>query len=185
MNASFQNMNNSGVSFEFFPLLTHPGATAVHVRRLITVSWLMMGEGFPIIEDVEGASNDPDLLRRLRLLLGDLLAQLDAELGSGVEVISDHRLAVAAEYGLSRVADWDGPSFVAALQLEKVTAQAGDITYLQELWRVILEAYPITLINPLNPESQSGVLKALRNWSKLCDAAGIDSAFLASMMKDV
>jgi len=167
----------------FFPNLDLPSVQETQVRRLVELSWLLMGEGFPILEDIEGAAGDPDLLACLRISLAEFLAELDQRL-TGADIAADHRLAVALERGTTEIRDWSGAEFAEAMGL---TAPADPtlIPKLQALWAALLADYPIELVDPLQPDTQGKVLRALRDWTKLCDAAGVDTEFLKEMMKAV
>lgn len=168
----------------FFPGLDQPAAPQILARRVVAVSWLLMGEGFPIIEDIEGAGNDSDLLYRLRLLLTELLAEVEIELG-GADLPGEHRLAMAVEYGFSRVAGWSGRDLVQGLHLASLAADAAAIDHLRGFWSRLIAAYPLALVDPLDPGNQGAVLRCLRDWSALCTAVGVDTGFLKDMMRAV
>jgi hypothetical protein len=170
---------------QFFPRLGLPRQAGSHVEQLVEVAWLLMAEGYPIIEDVEGAVQEPALMSSLKLVFAEFLADIDLRLAGIEGQKAPHGLALALEHGTSCIAVLSGTEFVQLLGLADDQPPEVERDRLMRLWNRILADFPIRLTDPLQPENQGTVLRTLRTWSKLCSASGVDQGFLVKMMKEV
>ncbi|MEV0174399.1 DUF6031 family protein [Streptomyces sp. NPDC050803] len=159
-----------------------PAAQAVEAWA--TAAWLLAVEGRAYLEDLEGGADQPLLRRAVRIKLLELLYDIDTRLAGAVPVAEEHQLALALEYGLHDLAGLDGD------RLAEVFALAADDEgdtgdgLVPQLWERLCAAFPGELPDPLQASGQREILRALRNWSKLCTAAGTDAAFLEPFLKD-
>lgn len=156
-----------------------------HIRKLVEIAWLVMAEGHPIIEDMDGAIESPDLMQSLKIVFAEFLADLDQRLSGSGGISGAHQLAVAAEHGTSGLARLDGNAFCTLIGLGEALEPAAEHARATAIWTRLLSDFPIALVDPLQPENQGAVLTALRKWTKLCNEAGIESEFLVEMMKAV
>jgi hypothetical protein len=155
------------------------------VRAWVTAAWLLAVEGRAYMEDLEGGADQPQLRQAVRLRLVELLLDTDSLLVGYSEMADGHQLAVALEYGLREVAQLDGARLVRLFALdEEFGADKCTDGAVTELWDRICAEFPGELPNPLVPSGQREILRALRYWSKLCTAAGIDAGFLEPFLKD-
>ncbi|KPI03539.1 hypothetical protein OK074_4906 [Actinobacteria bacterium OK074] len=164
-----------------------PAATAVEAWA--TAAWLLAVEGRAYLEDLEGGTDQPLLRRAVRIKLLELLYDIDTRLAGAVPVAEEHQLALALEYGLHDLAALDGDRLaeVFALATDKDADAAEDESsdgLVPLLWERLCAAFPGELPDPLLASGQREILRALRNWSKLCTAAGTDAAFLEPFLKD-
>jgi hypothetical protein len=155
------------------------------VQAWVTAAWLLAVEGRAYLEDLAGGTDQPQLRQVVRLRLLELLLDIDCRLAGSVPLDEGHRLAVALEYGLHELAELDGADLVGlfALDGEFGAAHEGD-GQVRALWDRICAAFPGRLPDPLLATGQREILQALRLWSALCTAAGIDAAFLEPLLKD-
>ncbi|MCO5056823.1 MAG: DUF6031 family protein [Rhizobiaceae bacterium] len=158
---------------------------AGHVRKLVEIAWLIMAEGHPIIEDMDGAIDSPELMQSLKYVFAEFLADLDQRIAGGHGIASAHHLALAAEHGTTGLARLTGPEFCTLLGLDDALEPAAEHARATALWARLLADFPIALVDPLQPENQGAVLTALRKWTKLCNEAGIEADFLVELMKAV
>lgn len=160
-----------------------PPETAV--RAWATAAWLMSVDGRAYVEDLDGGVEQPQLRQVVKLRLLELLYELDTRL-TGAEPAGDgHLLALSLEYGLSEVCRATGPELAELFTLdEEFGGDDVDDRAVRELWEGLFDAFPGRVPDPLVASGQSEVIRALRNWSKLCSAAGTDAAFLEPFLKD-
>jgi hypothetical protein len=153
-----------------------PAATAL--QGWITAAWLLAVEGRALFEDHEGGERQPELRRAVAARLVELLAQVDLHLRGACPVAEEHLLALALERGAAGVA----PDALLALlgAADPATADA----QLEALWTETLASFPGELPDPLQPNGQGALLRALRQWSRACETAGLDAAFLEPLLKD-
>jgi hypothetical protein len=169
----------------FFPTLSCAAAAPVAARRVVELAWLLMGEGFPILEDLDGSDCDADLADSLKFGFAEFLADLDARLtGVGCNDTT-HQLAAAVEYGPRALCTLDGPGFASLLGLSAIEDHAGTTLRIRGIWDRMLRDFPVALVDPLQSNTQGEVLRRLRAFTKLCEANGVDTAFLIEMMKVV
>ncbi|WP_055480121.1 DUF6031 family protein [Sphaerimonospora mesophila] len=158
-----------------------PGAQAVEAWA--TAAWLLAVEGRAYLEDLEGGADQPLLRRVVRIKLLELLYDIDTRLSGTVTIAEEHRLALALEYGLHDLASLDGESLVEVFALAPDDPDHAD-GLVPQLWERLCAAFPGELPDPLKASGQREILRALRNWSKLCTAAGTEAAFLEPFLKD-
>jgi hypothetical protein len=162
---------------------TMPAGAAV--RTWATVGWLLSVEGRAYIEDVEGGVRQPEMRRLVLLRLLELLAEVDARLGGRHDIVGEHQLALAWEYGLHEVLDADGTAISDLFGLDDPLGSPDEaVTRVVTLWEQLCAAFPGELPDPLVPEGQGQILRALRSWSKLAAATHIDASFLEPFLKD-
>ncbi|MFF8642017.1 DUF6031 family protein [Streptomyces sp. NPDC015345] len=163
-----------------------PAARAVEAWA--TAAWLLAVEGRAYLEDLEGGTDQPQLRRVVRVKLLELLLDIDTRLSGAVPVAEEHQLALALEYGLHDLADLEGPSLIEVFALaddaDHADAAAPGDGEVPRLWERLCAEFPGELPDPLQASGQREILRALRNWSKLCTAAGTDAAFLEPFLKD-
>jgi hypothetical protein len=169
----------------FFPTLSCVSPAPDAARRVVELAWLLMGEGFPILEDLDGADRDADLAESLKFSFAEFLADLDARLTGAACNDTTHELATAVEYGPRALCALDGPDFAALLGLAAVEDHARTTLRIRGIWDRMLRDFPVALVDPLQPNTQGEVLRRLRAFTKLCEANGVDTAFLVEMMKVV
>jgi hypothetical protein len=145
----------------------------------------MAVDGRAFIEDLEGAAEQPELVAVLRWRLAEFFLELDLILQGACPVEDWHHAAIALEHGLSEIADVDGHELVAQCGLGDTGRSAESALELFRFWEGLVAAFPGRLPDPLQPAGQSELLRALRHWSKLCDAVGIPADFLQSLLQDV
>ncbi|CAN7771621.1 DUF6031 family protein [Rhizobium leguminosarum] len=156
-----------------------------YAETVIEIAWLLMGEGFPIIEDIDGAENDHDLSECLKIYFAEFLLDLDQRLQVSMKRLSNHSLPVALEYGTFAIAKMSGEEFSGMLELASGCTPRETQRKLRLIWQRLLSDFPIALPDPMQAENQGAVLRAIRQWSKWCEAAGIDPSFLIPLMKAV
>lgn len=155
------------------------------VRGWATVGWLLSVEGRAYIEDLDGGVEQPEMRRVVLIRLVELLADIDARLAGRDGVPADHQLALAWEYGLHNVLAADGASLAGAFGLDDQLGATGDVvSRVTGLWERLCEFFPGEVPDPLVPAGQGEILRALRTWSKLAVATGIDASFLEPFLKD-
>jgi hypothetical protein len=151
------------------------------VEAWVTAGWLLAVEGRAYLEDLAGGTDQPDLRQAVRLKLLDLLCDVDHRL-TGTDVVGGHQLALALEYGLREVAVLSGGQVVDLFGPDGTDDP--DELRLVAFWAAVCAAFPGELPDPLQPSGQGQILRALRNWSKLCAATGSDAGFLEPLVKD-
>jgi hypothetical protein len=162
---------------------TLPAGAAV--RTWATVGWLLSVEGRAYIEDLAGGVLQPEMRRLVLLRLLELLAEVDARLGGRPDVVAEHQLALAWEYGLHEVLDAGGTAVSALFGLDDPLGAPDEaVTRVVALWERLCAAFPGELPDPLVPEGQAQILRALRSWSKLAAATQTDASFLEPFLKD-
>jgi hypothetical protein len=178
-------MRSPVTEISWFPNLEAglPAPALSHVEAFITTAWKLVIDGRALVEDFEGGAGQPDLVACLRLKLIDLLMELDLELRGVNDMNEDHLLPLALQRGLSEVALLDGPALVAAVGLDADCHEARE--HIDKLWERLLAAFPGELPNPLLSDGQGPLLRALRNWSKLCRLGQVDDAFLTKLVKAI
>lgn len=169
----------------FFPTLSRVAPAKEAARRIVELAWLLMGEGYPILEDMDGAASNADLSDCLKFRFAEFLADLDARLLGATCADATHELATVVEYGPRALCGLDGSSFAALLGLAEIEVHACAARRISAIWERMLTDFPVALVNPLQPNTQGHVLRRLRTFSKLCEANGVDTAFLIDMMKAV
>jgi hypothetical protein len=174
-----------GEGIRFFPWLQSGlvWPAAEHARQLISVAWLIMTEGFAYVEDIQGAGESLDLLEVARLRFTELLLEMDVCFSGAMRLGNIHHLAFAVEYGLTNIADLNGPELVAALALAEPADPPRHQAQVENFFSALVAAFPGDLDNALLPQNQGRVLRALRMWEKLCRAAGTEPAFLSPLMR--
>ncbi|MFC0140323.1 DUF6031 family protein [Erwinia mallotivora] len=155
-----------------------------HAKQLIEVAWLLMAEGYPIIEDLEGAVDNLPLLQSLHLIYADYITEIDQHYCT-TALSATHRLAHAVEHGISGMAELDQQTFIERTGLDGLANNALSPATIVNHWAQIVSQYPLEIIDPLIAINQVKVIRILRTWSKLSDALGIDQAFLKKIMQDI
>lgn len=160
-----------------------PPETAV--RAWATTAWLMSVDGRAYVEDLDGGADQPQLRQVVKLRLLELLSEIDTRLTGAEPAGEGHQLALALEYGLHEVCSASGPELAQLFDLDQeFGGDLADDAGVRDLWNALCEAFPGQIPDPLVASGQSEVLRALRDWSKLCTAAGTDAAFLEPFLKD-
>ncbi|MFJ8332021.1 DUF6031 family protein [Streptomyces sp. NPDC094437] len=155
------------------------------VQAWATVAWLMSVDGRAYVEDLDGGVDQPQLRQIVKLRLLELLSEMDTRLTGAEPAGEGHQLALALEYGLHEVCHASGAELAQLFALdEEFGGEEADESGVRALWEGLCEAFPGTIPDPLVASGQSEVLRALRDWSKLCTAAGTDAAFLEPFLKD-
>jgi hypothetical protein len=172
------------VEVEWFPNIAAGLArpTEPHLRSLITLAWKLAIDGRALIEDMEGALDEPQLMAVLKFKYLELLLDLDLDLGGFSPLGEEHLLPLALERGLCEVARCDGSALA-----ERVLGdpQSTSATSVMSNWNGLLAAFPGEIPNPLLADGQGPLLRSLRNWSKLCRQCGIDEQFLTPLIKAI
>jgi hypothetical protein len=174
------------MDLDFFPDVRAgrglPPETAV--RTWATAAWLLSVDGRAYLEDLDGGAQQPQLRQVVKLGLLELLAEIDTRLTGAEPGPEAHQLALALEYGLRGVCRTSGNELVGIFALdEEFGGDESDDAGVRELWDGVLREFPGQVPDPLRPSGQREVLQALRDWSKLCEAAGCDAAFLEPFLK--
>ncbi len=156
-----------------------------HARRLVEIAWLLMAEGHPIVEDMDGAIGSPELAQSLKLVLAEFLADLDLRISGIDSVRSSHVLALALEHGTAGLGHLSGADFASLLNLAHDDSPQMERARMTTLWRMLLADFPIVLVDPLRAENQGATLTALRQWTRMCKAFDVPSDFLVDLMKAV
>jgi hypothetical protein len=169
----------------WFPNLSAglPAPAASHVETLINVAWKLAIDGRALIEDFEGGAGEPALVDVLKLKLIEFLIEIDLNLRGITSLDEDHLLPLALQRGLSEVALLDGAALVAAIGFDGDLQRPDE--HVSELWDQLLAAFPGQVPNPLLADGQGPLLRALRNWSKLCRLSQVDDAFLTKLIKAI
>lgn len=155
------------------------------VRAWATTAWLMSVDGRAYVEDLDGGADQPQLRQVVKLRLLELLCEIDTRLTGAEPAGEGHQLALALEYGLHEVCSAGGPELAQLFDLDQeFGGDLADDAGVRDLWNALCEAFPGQIPDPLVASGQSEVLRALRDWSKLCTAAGTDAAFLEPFLKD-
>jgi hypothetical protein len=178
-------MRTSATEISWFPNLQAglPAPARSHVEAFIVTAWKLVIDGRALLEDFDGGASQPDLVACLKLKLVDLLMELDLELRGVNNMDDDHLLPLAMQRGLSEVALIDGPGLIAAVGLDADRDEVRE--HVGKLWERLLAAFPGELPNPLLSDGQGPLLRALRNWSKLCRLGQVDDAFLTKLVKAI
>jgi hypothetical protein len=169
----------------WFPNLSAglPAPAASHAEALINAAWKLAVDGRALIEDFEGGADEPALVGVLKLKLIELIIEIDLNLRGVPGLNEDHLLPLALQRGLSEVALLDGAALVAAIDFGADLQRPDE--HIGELWDRLLEAFPGEVPNPLLADGQGPLLRALRNWSKLCRVGQVDDAFLTKLIKAI
>lgn len=155
-------------------------------RDLVDFYWLGVVDLQNVLEDVEGADGRPAYLETLRLRLIELLQQMDGLLtGPAAQRQEGHRLAYALQHGIAFLG-WNAETLRARLLLDG--AMPGYAT-LQECLvtriRAVVHGIPGDVPEAQGSQAQRHMLRAMRDWSALADAAGTDIAFLADRFRQL
>jgi hypothetical protein len=177
----------TGRAVRYFPRLRAglgraPGA---EVQALCVAAFKLAVDGRAFIEDIEGAAEQPELLAVLRWRFADFLGELDLILRGTAPVDDWHHAALALEYGLSEVADLDGPTLASCCGLGDIGQGSESASSILAFWDGLLASFPGQLPDPLKPSGQGELLRALRNWNKLCVATQTPADFLQSLLQEV
>ena len=158
-----------------------------YIESVVTAAWLLMGEGYPIIEDFEGAADcsESELIECLKIHFAEFLCEIEHALGGPTRRDPDHDLAVALEEGLHNVMSLTGTEFSQFLELPLQTEPQVYLANIKAIWKQLIHDFPLAVPDPLTSDGQGAVLRVLRVWSKLCDSMGISSEFLIPLMKAV
>jgi hypothetical protein len=169
----------------WFPNLSAglPSPIATHVEALITAGWTLAIDGRALIEDFEGGAEESSLIDILKLKLIEFLLDIDLILRGVTSIDEEHLLPLALERGLSEVAKLDGAGLVAVVGLDANDDHPNE--RIHDLWNELLAAFPGEVPNPLLADGQGPLLRALRNWSKLCRAADVTDTFLTKLVKAI
>lgn len=164
--------------------LTRP--TAGHLQRLMIVTWHLMMSGRTLVEDAEGAVDTPEYLLLLKLRLAEVIVGIDLLL-RGVEMPDEaHRLAIAAELGLSEVVSLAPDQFWSLMCCDRNEDAGAELAQMSAFWDAILCGFPATLPNPLvGGPGQRDLIQTLRAWSQILDTCGIDGRFLVELYKSL
>jgi hypothetical protein len=155
------------------------------VRAWTTVGWLLSVEVRAYLEDLDGGIGQPEMRRVVLLRMLEQLVDIDARLGGRPEPGGDHLLALAWEYGLRDILDADGDTVADIFGLrDPFGAPEPAVAAVRALVEHLLDRFPGELPDPLVPDGQRQILHALRSWSKLAVAAGLDASFLEPLLKD-
>lgn len=155
------------------------------VEAWATAAWLLAVEGRALVEDLEGGVEQQAMQHVAVVKLLELLADIDVRLSASAPLDEMHLLAVALEHGLSAVLAASGPELIEIFSLADGLA-GGDAgpTRVIELFDRIVDAFPGELPNPLLASGQGPVLRALRAWGKVAEAAEVDASFLEPFLRD-
>lgn len=186
-------MSSTRASLDKAPLLPafHAGLAydaRVAARGWVAAAWLLAVELRAYLEDLDGGVRQSDLRRVVALRIVELLVEVDAQLTGARQPHAPHALALALEHGLQFVADVPGRDLLEILQLDIPLDRAQDdcgVHSVRKFAERLLAEFPGELPNPLQAGGQGEMLRALRAWSKLADAAGVDASFLEPLLKAV
>ncbi len=169
----------------WFPNLSGglPFPADTHVEALVTAAWMLAIDGRALIEDFEGGAEEPFLIDTLKFKLIEFLLDIDLTLRGVTNIDEDHLLPLALERGLSEVARLDGAGLAAAVGLDADDDCPSQ--RIHDLWSELLAAFPAEVPNPLLADGQGPLLRALRNWSKLCRAAEVTETFLTKLIRAI
>jgi len=172
---------------DVLPVLRRPLAREARtaVEAWATVAWLLAVEGRALVEDIEGGVEQPAMQHVAAVKLLELLADVDARLSASAPVAEVHLLAVALEHGMPAVLDATGDELVELFGVAD-GLDGGDPgpDAVTRLFDRIADGFPGDVPNPLLADGQGPVLRALRSWGKLANAAAIDASFLEPFLKD-
>jgi len=152
------------------------------VESGITAAWLLMTELYAYLEDLAGARAQPDAAGLIKVKIAELLVQIDCVLAGLAVPDEPHRLPLLMQYGLGDVAALDGPAAIAVLGLDRLT-DGPEVDRLIAVMTALSQAFPIALVDALQPANQGHLLRFLRSASKACDHVGCDAGFLAPLMR--
>ena len=172
-------MSNDDLKPEVLPRL-HQGAGRIpDLEGWLASSWLLAVELSSLVQDVEGRNIDPSLVEAVKLRMVEVLLQVEERMTGQVETKGIHALPQALESGFREILHLPADAIPAAFSLG-----TPDATRLHRLWRGLLDAFPGELPDTVVASGQGAVLRALRDWSKVSEAAGIDSSFLTPLLMD-
>ncbi len=138
------------------------------------------------LEDIDGGRDFPHYLKNLKLRLLELLAELNLLLSYDDGMDETHFAALALEYGVDHIAAMSGPELVETFGLlDSFSSEAVDVEGVVSLFERLIAEFPGDIPDPLAPKGQRELLKALRNWDKICSAQGVDAKFLEDLLKEV
>jgi hypothetical protein len=86
---------------------------------------------------------------------------------------------------LSEVADLDGPALSSCCGLGDAGRGQESASGILAFWDGLLASFPGLVPDPLKPTGQGELLRALRNWNKLCVATQTPTDFLQALLQEV
>jgi hypothetical protein len=138
------------------------------------------------LEDIDGALQHPHYLKTLKLRLLEMLYELNLVISYAGPMDELHFAALALEYGVPDIAQLDGPTLIDIFGLwDDFNSENVDISGVTDLFEQIIEEFPGEVPDPLVPSGQSVLLKALRNWDKICRTAQVNAKFIEDLLKEV
>lgn len=155
------------------------------VQAWTTAAWLLAVEGRAYLEDLDGGVHQPEMRAVVKLRLLELFADLDARLAGARAPGEDHLLSIAVEYGFDELIQLDGDELMSFTEIHEglLTTNAADAG-IRELFQSLVDGFPGQLPNPLAPEGQSEILRAMQIWSRLASGLEMDIAYLSRFLED-
>ena len=156
------------------------------IYALATFAFKLAVDVRAFLEDIEGARQDPHYLKTLKLRLLEMLYELNLVISSAGPMDELHFAALALEYGTPDIALLNGPALIETFGLwDDFDSEDVDIGGAVELFARMLDEFPGEIPDPLVPSGQGVLLKALRNWDKICRTAQVDAKFIEDLLKEV
>lgn len=163
----------------------HALATVPAVQVWLTVGWLMIAEGRAYLEDLEGATDQPQTRQAVKLRLLEQLVDIDQRLAGRVPAHDAHCLALGLEYGMHSLIEASGDQLVELFGLDEEfggdTSRTAAITI---LWERLLQDFPGELPDRLVAQGQRDMLLTFRRWAALARTHGLDVGLLTRFIKD-
>jgi hypothetical protein len=156
------------------------------IYALATFAFKLAVDVRAFLEDMEGAGQHPHYMKTLKLRLLEMLYELQLVISSAGPMEELHFAALALEYGVPDITLLDGPGLIEIFRLwDDLESEDVDISGVMGFFARILEEFPGEIPDPLIPSGQSILLKALRNWDKICQAEQVDAKFIEDLLKEV
>jgi hypothetical protein len=157
-----------------------------YIYLISTVAFGMAIDGRAFIEDMKGGANQPDYIKILKWRMLELLSEFDQILSDSGISDEIHYGPLALEYGLNEIVELNGEEIINLFILnDRMDKKNVDAEAIFKLWERILHEFPGEIPDPLIPQGQSDLLKALKHWDKICSLANVDTKFIKDMLKEV
>ena len=162
------------------------GDLSKHVKKMTTAAFMLTVDGKAFIEDMVGGHDQPQYLKILKWRLFELLAEIDLLLSDSEVADPIHCGAISLEYGLKELIHMGSHEIMDSFQLnEKFEDEQVDLEQVFGLWEIIVERFPGRLPEAMEQEGQDELLLAIKNWSRICSRADMDTSYLKKMLNDV
>ena len=172
-------MSNDDQKPAVLPRLNQGAGRICDLEGWLASSWLLAVELSSLVQDVQGQNIDVSLVEAVKLRMVEVLLQVEERMTGQVETKGIHALPQALQSGFREILDLPADAVPAAFSLG-----TPDSARVHQLWQRLLEGFPGELPDAVVASGQGAVLRALRDWSKACEAAGIDSSFLTPLLMD-